>query len=122
MEVPWISVYEPKEWSLYTIVLSSPEYHALHASLRTLEDAEFLVCGGESQAAANHWEKNHSVESVLFYDIEQLWSMGFDKVYGVSAVGVLTAEWKGHSAGSLVMSVYKGVTENPPCVTVGIAK
>lgn len=121
MEAPWISVYEPKKWSVYTVAVSSPENQTLHASLRRLGDEELLVCGAESEAAARHWKRNHSVEGVLFYDAEQLLAMEFDRVYGVSVVGILTAEWNGHPVGSLVMSVFKGVTEQPPFLTIGIA-
>lgn len=121
MEAPWISVYEPKEWTVYTVLFASPDQETLDDSLKIMGDRELFVCGAESEAAANHWHRTHSIENVFFYDIEQLWAMGLDRVYGVREVGMLTTEWKGHPSGSLVLSVYKGVTEEPRFFTVGIA-
>ncbi|MDP3769610.1 MAG: hypothetical protein U1A23_04115 [Candidatus Sungbacteria bacterium] len=122
MKAPWISMYETRKWTVCTVLFSSPAKEALDASLRRLGDEELFVCGAESEAAARHWGRNQSVTGLLFYDLEQLWAMELDKVYGVSEVGVLTTEWNGHPPGSLVMSVFRGVTEQPPFITVGIAK
>lgn len=80
------------------------------------------MCGSDSQYAADHWRRAQSVKDVLFYDFEQLLMMNFDRIYGVDSVGLLTEEWKGHPAGSLVMILYRGVKNEPSFFTVCVAK
>lgn len=115
----WIKLYVPKQWVTYDLAMSSQEYKELMA---LLEESSLCVCGEESEMAVNHWRRNKSLDGLLFYDTEQILGMNMDKVYGVSEIGVLKREWKGHPAGSLVMSVYSRVREDPPVVTVGVAK
>lgn len=121
MNEPWISAYKQKDWIVYEVPLESEEWRKLKESLRELEDHELFVCAAESEYAADRWKQTQSVKGVLFSDIEQLWAMNLDKVYGVSQVGLLTKEWKGHPVGSLVMIVYRGVMEEPKFFTVGVA-
>lgn len=121
MKTPWISLYEPKDWDVYQVFLQSDEMDALRESQRPIEDHELLVCGAESEMMARRWEVTKSLKDVLFYDVEQLWAMNLDVVYGAN-VSVLTKEWKGHPTGSLVMETYKGVNEEPRYFTVGVAR
>ena len=121
MEAPWISAYQPKEWTVQQIFVQSQDWLTLNESLRSLKDDELLVCAAESEMAAELWKKTKSVCGVLFFDIEQLLAMDLDVVYG-GDVGVLTKEWKGHPVGSLVMTTYKGVRAEIPFMTIGVAR
>jgi len=121
METPWITPYQPREWTVYQVFVPSDDWLTLTESLRRVEDHELLVCGAESEMAAERWKEKNSVDGVLFYDIEQLWAMNLDVVYGAD-VGILTEEWKAHPAGSLVMTTYRGVRAEPRYMTIGVAK
>ena len=115
----WAKQYETKSWTKYEVTVWSDDYKKLSS---LFEKSDLVCCGEESPMAEEFWELVHSVEGLFFYDTEQIIGMGMDAVYGVSDFGILTKEWRGNPAGSLVLSVYSGVTKNPPTVTVGVAR
>lgn len=121
MDMPWISAYKPRDWSLYEVSIPSEERDLLLRSSQEIEDNELFVCGGESEKAKDWWERSHSVKGLFFFDIEQVWSMGFDKAYGGYLLR-LVEEWKGHPKDSLVFVTYKGVDEDSRFFTIGVAK
>jgi len=117
MKKSWIDAYQPRSWTLHRIDISfTTELDSL------LAESGLEVCGGESQVAAAYWERTKSVENMLYFDMEQLLGMDLDRAYGVDRVGILTAEWQGHPAGSLVMSIYRGVRDTPPQLTVCVSE
>lgn len=118
MEAPWITAYQPREWSVYQVFVPSEDWLTLTESLDPR--CGLVTCQSESQMAADIWKRTASVRGVFFPDFEQLLGMNLDDVYGAD-LAVLTAEWKGHPAGSLVMTTYKGVREEPRFMTIGVA-
>ncbi len=120
MDTPWISAYQPKEWTLHEVPLQSDDWEELNIHLK--EDPLLFVCGAESKMAADLWKSDKSLRNVLFYDVEQLWSMNFDTVYGVDRVGILKKEWLGHPVDSFVLILCKGVTNDPPFFTVAVTE
>ncbi|MDO8600461.1 MAG: hypothetical protein Q7R73_02445 [bacterium] len=114
---PMSREYEPKTWKTYEIVMGSEESRELDS---LLTESTLVSCGEESPLALDHWERARSTKDLFFYDTEQVLGMNMDKIYGVDRFGVLTKEWRGHPAGSLVFSVYSGVEKNPPTVTLGV--
>jgi len=122
MEQSWFSSYETRQWTLHKVPFASNDKKDFDSSLKVLGDTELLVCGEGSPLAESRWNRSRSLEGLLFYDVEQLLAMDLDTVYGVDEVGILTNEWKGHPVGSLAMSIFKGVNEEPRCLTICIAK
>lgn len=120
-DMPWISAYKPKEWTLHEIKLHSEEFIALFSALEEVYESELFVCAAESEAASNRWNERKSVEGMLFHDMEQILAMNLDRVYGVHDVSHLKKEWNGHPAGSLVMIIYKGADTEQPFFTVCVA-
>lgn len=118
MDTPWISAYEPKKWTLHEVPLQSDNWTALKESVE--KNSQVQVFAAESPMAVDWWKKNGSVKGLLFYDLEQLWQMELDDVYGVNHAGRLTKNWKEHTAGSFVMILCKGVTNDPPFFTVAV--
>lgn len=117
METPWLNTYTPRQWTLMRIGPESQEYR----DLKTKVHESFTIMSAESLSARRHWKKHQSNDGVIYFDFEQLIGMDFDRVYGIAEIGVLTENWFGYPAGSLVMVTYKGAIDNPPAFTVGIA-
>jgi len=122
----WYENYKTRKWKLYTVEIESPDDMLLRESL---DDSGLIVCGEESELGEQEWKRTGSLKNVTFFDVEQILSWELDDVYGVYLFGVLTREWKGHPAGSLVLSVFSGVrledtvlADPPvaPTVTVGV--
>lgn len=110
-------IYQPKNWKKYEVVVHSEQYKKLSS---LLAESNLECCGEESDVAMRVFNRNHSVEGLFFFDTEQILGMDMDKAYGVDRFGILIAEWMGHSAGSLILSVYSGAEKDPPTVTVGV--
>ena len=73
---------------------------------------QFNICGSKSRLAARihnaHQISAGKPPNFFFWDLEQI--AAGHKVHGLSAVGKLTSEWRGHPVGSLVMVTYEGVS------------
>ena len=110
--------YQLHCWQLRQLELGSLTYQDL---LGKIGPSPLNNCGGESAIARRHYEEYHNSQGLFFYDVEQLLSMELDAAYGVANFGVLTAAWEDFQPGSLVLILYRGVTEVPPAVTVAIS-
>lgn len=117
MKTPWLDDYQAKKWTVYKVDAVSSDYAKFNS---LVGKTDIYVCGAESERAKELWE-NGRREKILYFDFEQLFGMDMDQVYGVGSVGVLTEEWMGHPAGSLTMSVFRGITDSPPTIAVAIA-
>lgn len=122
MKIDWFTDYETRKWTLYKVLFYSAERKEFYDSVRICEDSELFVCSEASPLDEARWRRGQTLKKILFYDVEQLLAMDLDTVYGVDEVSILTKEWRGHPPGSLAMSIYKGVDEDPPCLTICIAK
>lgn len=117
METPWLDNYPSRKWTLVVIRAGSAEHKYLRESLR---DSSFEICGAESERAKRIWEKRGSTAGVIFFDYEQLINMDLDQAYGILDYGVLDIPWLGYPAGTIIMAVCKGITEDPPLITVAV--
>jgi hypothetical protein len=109
--MPWIDVYDEKEWEVHRFPWDSKQMPA------TEEPATpYLVCGAESPMAENHWRHAQSVEGLFLYDLEQI--AAGTELAGGRGPKVLTEDWQGHPKGSLVFESYAGVLDREYVIMV----
>ena len=105
---PWEASYKTRKWRVYKVPISSPD-----ADKPPRETAvDFKVCGSDSEEA----ERLREDSKRFYYDWEQIVA-DLDKIYGVVDLYRLTADWKDHKNGALVLEVCAGVQEEPRCTT-----
>ena len=107
----WEKSYVTRIWKTYKISLGSSDI----PPLCPVEETELVACGGDSEVAAELKESSKR----FYYDWEQI-AAGMDTVYGLDQLARLTASWKGHPRGTLIMVLYAGVREEPPCLTYAV--
>lgn len=120
-DMPWVDKYEPRRWEVYRVAAGSSEEPKL-GPLPT----PICVCTAESDIARSHYEIGQRLPDMahphLYYDFEQLLAAKLDKVYGMVGPEALRVEWNGHPAGTMVLTTYAGVDQNPPHFTYLVEK
>lgn len=88
--------YKPREWKTYEI--SSTEWETQAPPLRSVNiDSEIISCHSDSENA----EVLGAHPRRFYFDLESI-EAGIDPIRGCD-VECLTAPWRGHRAGSLVL-------------------